>query len=84
MTVFLAEIEALPGRHPAIIGSGVIGRADESRGQVPVAFVRLDPKLGKGVRADDLRAWCKNAMATFKIPEICVVDALLMTATGKL
>ena len=83
MTVFLAEIEALPGRHPAIIGSGVIGRADETRGQVPVGFVRLDPKPGKGVSADDLRAWCTDAMATFKIPEIRIVDALPMTATGK-
>ena len=83
MSVFPAEIEVLLGRHSAIIGSGVIGRADETRGQGPVAFGRLDPKPGKSVSAEDLRAWCKDAMATFKIPEIRIVNALPMTATGK-
>jgi acyl-CoA synthetase (AMP-forming)/AMP-acid ligase II len=44
MSVFPAEIEALLGQHPAIVGSGVIGREDAERGQVPVAFVLLDEK----------------------------------------
>ncbi len=83
MSVFPAELEAMLGRHPAIIGSGVIGRPDEAKGQVPVAFVRLDPVKGKGLDARAIEDWCGEAMATYKRPEIRIVDELPMTATGK-
>lgn len=83
MSVFPAEIEALLGRHPAIIGSGVIGRPDPDRGQVPVAFVRLEPEKAADLTADDIAGWCKDTMATYKLPEIRIIDALPMTATGK-
>ena len=81
MSVFPAEIEALLGQHPAVIGSGVIGRADEARGQVPVAFVLADPEAG--LTAEALAAWCRQNMATYKVPAIRLVDSLPMTATGK-
>lgn len=81
MSVFPAEIEALLGQHPAIVGSGVIGRADEKRGQVPVAFVLTDPASGLTEAA--LVAWCRQNMATYKVPAIYIVDSLPMTATGK-
>lgn len=83
MPVFPAEIEMLLGRHPAILGSGVIGRKDEAKGEVPVAFIHLDPEQADGIDADSLRAWCREQMASFKVPEIRLVDALPMTATGK-
>ncbi len=80
MSVFPAEIEALLGQHPGVTGSGVIGRADEARGERPVAFVTVsDPAL----TADALQAWCRGAMAGYKVPEIRIVAALPMTATGK-
>lgn len=81
MSVSPVEIEAFLGKHPAIIGSGVIGRADEERGQVPVAFVRVDP--AQATSADTIRDWCRDVMATYKIPEVRIVDELPMTATGK-
>ena len=81
MSVFPAEVEALLGQHPAVIGSGVIGRADEARGQSPVAFVLIDPAAG--LTADALAAWCRQNMATYKVPAIHIVEALPMTATGK-
>jgi long-chain acyl-CoA synthetase len=83
MSVFPAEIEAMLGRHPAIIGSGVVGRPDEKRGQVPVAFVLLDPERRTGLTEADLAEWCRANMATYKVPEIRFVDSLPMTATGK-
>lgn len=83
MSVFPAEIEAMLGRHPAVLGAGVIGRDDEARGQAPVAFVRLDPARGEGLTPAALEAWCGEVMATYKRPEIRFVDALPMTATGK-
>jgi acyl-CoA synthetase (AMP-forming)/AMP-acid ligase II len=83
MSVFPAEIEAMLGQHPAIVGSGVIGREDPERGQVPVAFVRVAPSADPPVRPEDIVAWCKQNMAGYKVPEVRIVDALPMTATGK-
>jgi len=83
MPVFPAEIEMLLGRHPAVLGSGVIGRKDEAKGEVPVAFIHLDPDQSEGLDADGLRAWCREQMASFKVPEIRLVVSLPMTATGK-
>ncbi|MBN3856261.1 AMP-binding protein [Paraburkholderia sp. Ac-20340] len=81
MSVFPSELEALLGQHPAILGSAVIGRPDAARGQQAVAFVVLKP--GSGANADELAAWCRASMAVYKVPEIRVIDALPMTATGK-
>jgi long-chain acyl-CoA synthetase len=82
MSVFPAEIEAMLGQHPAIAGSGVIGREDTEKGQVPVAFIALI-EAGGGLDADMLTAWCRERMAAYKVPEIRLVPALPMTATGK-
>ena len=81
MSVFPAEIEALLGQHPAVVGSGVIGQADEARGQAPVAFVLADPDFG--LTAEALAGWCRRNMATYKVPIIHLVASLPMTATGK-
>ncbi|GAA6200836.1 AMP-binding protein [Aquicoccus sp. SU-CL01552] len=83
MPVFPAEIEMLLGRHPAILGSGVIGRADDKKGEVPVAFIQLDPTKADGIDVEMLTVWCRDQMAAFKVPEIRLVDALPMTTTGK-
>ncbi|MFC0282358.1 AMP-binding protein [Camelimonas abortus] len=79
MSVFPAEIEAVLGQHPSVTGSGVIGREDPEKGQVPVAFVMVKDDTS----ADDLLAFCRQRLAVYKIPELRVVDSLPMTATGK-
>ena len=81
MSVFPSELEAMLGQHPALLASAVIGRSDASSGQRPVAFVVF--KAGSQESAYSLHDWCKEAMASYKVPEIRVVDALPMTATGK-
>ncbi len=83
MSVFPAEIEAMLGQHPDIVGSGVIGREDSERGQVPVAFVLVHEARKGKVQAADIAAWCRANMAVYKAPEVRIVDALPMTATGK-
>lgn len=82
MSVFPAELEAMLGMHPRIVGSGVIGRGDEARGEVPVAFVKLDAQ-GPALSAADLQAWCRERMAGYKVPEIRIVAQLPTSATGK-
>ncbi len=81
MSVFPSELEAMLGQHPALLASAVIGRSDASSGQRPVAFVVL--KASSNESAYSLHDWCKEAMASYKVPDIRVVDALPMTATGK-
>ncbi|MBI5256197.1 MAG: AMP-binding protein [Burkholderiales bacterium] len=81
MSVFPTEIEALLGQHPAVLGSGVVGVADAQAGELPVAFVLARP--GAGLTADTLTAWCREHMAGYKVPLVRIVDALPMTATGK-
>lgn len=82
MSVFPTEIEAVLGQHPAVTGSGVIGRPDDNKGQVPVAFVTVLAG-NKGADADTLLAFCKDRLAVYKLPEIRIVETLPMTATGK-
>lgn len=81
MSVFPTELEAMLGQHPAVLGSGVIGVADEQRGQMPVAFVMVDPAAG--LTEDALQAWCRDNMASYKVPRVRIVEQLPMTATGK-
>jgi long-chain acyl-CoA synthetase len=81
MSVFPSEIESVLGQHPGVTGSGVIGRPDDARGQVPIAFVTAE--AGSAVSASALETFCRDRLAVYKIPEIRIVDALPMTATGK-
>lgn len=81
MSVFPSELEALLGQHPKLLASAVIGRPDEKKGEIPVAFVVAKP--GSGLDANSLTNWCKEAMAVYKIPEFRLVESLPMTATGK-
>jgi len=83
MSVFPAEIEALLGQHPSVLGSGVIGVEDAERGQVPVAFVRVRPEDRGLLTEAELIEWCRRNMATYKIPRIRFIDELPLTATGK-
>ena len=83
MSVFPPEIEAVLGQHPAVLGSGVVGRTDAQRGEVPVAFVQLQPEADPATAVQSLTDWCASRMASYKLPEIRLVASLPMTATGK-
>ena len=83
MSVFPSEVETLLGRNPAIAGSAVLGREDAEKGEVPVAFVQLNPDQAGKISEADLSAWCRENMAGYKVPEIRIVEQLPLTATGK-
>ncbi|MGI6796327.1 AMP-binding protein [Gordonia sihwensis] len=80
MSVFPSEVEALMRRHEGIEAISVVPRPDPDRGQVPVAFVVVTEN---GPDERSLVAWARENLATYKVPEVIVVDALPMTATGK-
>src|SRR4051794_4717614 len=81
MSVFPTEVEFLLGRHPRIAGTGVLGVPDPTTGERAVAFVMLEP--GATDTADDVVSWCRDNMASYKVPEVRLVDGLPLTATGK-
>ena len=66
MQVWPREIEEVLAKHPAVQEVGVRGFADAARGEVAVAFVVL--KRGVAVSTEELRAWCKDHLAPFKVP----------------
>ena len=77
------EIEVTLATHPAVADVGVIGVPDEVRGQIAKAFVVLKP--GQTLSPEELIAFCKGKIATYKLPrEIVIVNELPRTPTGKL
>ncbi|MEX2543577.1 MAG: AMP-binding protein [Phycisphaeraceae bacterium] len=81
--VFPREIEEALNRHPAVRASGVVGKADATRGEVPVAYVELEDD--QTVDPGDLRQHCREHIAAYKVPrEIHVVTELPRSPTGKI
>src|SRR3989442_5063748 len=77
------EIEVTLATHPAVADVGVIGVPDEVRGQIAKAFVV--PKPVQSLSSEELIAFCKGKIATYKLPrEIVIVSELPRTPTGKL
>ncbi|MFI9804285.1 AMP-binding protein [Streptomyces sp. NPDC052301] len=77
------EVEDALLRHPDVVETAVVGRPDEARGQVVVAYT----VLRDGARRDPetLRAFLTSELAPYKCPrEFVFLDALPRTATGKL
>ncbi|AVO46143.1 acyl-CoA synthetase [Phreatobacter cathodiphilus] len=83
MSVFPGELEAILGQYPGLLGSGVIGRPDEAKGEVPVAFVWLPEDQRNPAGQTAFADWVGTMMSSYKRPEIRFVDALPMTETGK-
>lgn len=76
------EVEDALLRHPDVVEAAVVGRPDEARGQVVVAYAVLEP--GAPRDAEGLRAFVRTELAPYKCPrEIVFLDALPRTATGK-
>lgn len=80
--VFPREIEEVLNAHEAVKDSGVVGRVDPMRGEVPVAFVEL--KEGAAFDERSLLTFCRQRLAGYKVPdEVRVMDALPRNPTGK-
>ncbi len=81
--VYPTEVEAALLAHPAVDEVGVIGVPDPDWGQVPVALVK--PKREHDLDVEALRAFCRERLASYKVPrEIRMVVGLPRNAAGKL
>ncbi|MCW2843139.1 MAG: lcfB 3 [Nocardioides sp.] len=81
--VYPREIEEVLLTHEDVSLAAVIGVPHESHGEEIKAFVILN--AGATVTPDELVAWGKEQMATYKYPRsVEIVSSLPMTATGKI
>lgn len=79
--VYPAEIEKVLAAHPAVQEAGVCGMKDDRWGEVPAAFVVLK----SAVSTDELHAFCKERLASYKLPKsFAIVDSLPRNALNKL
>ena len=80
------EVEDALLRHPKVAECGVIGAADEERGQIVKAIVVLRPgNEATPETAKELQDFVKQSIAPYKYPRsIEFVSALPRTETGKL
>ena len=75
------EIEEVLYKHPAVEATAVVAMPDDKWGETPCAFVQLK-ELSEATE-EDLSQWCKDHMASFKIPRQFIFDDIPKTSTGK-
>jgi fatty-acyl-CoA synthase len=76
------EVEGVLIGHPAVQEAAVVSMKHEKWGEAPRAFVVL--RNGAEVNADQLRCYCRENLAHFKVPhEFQFINELPKTATGK-
>ncbi|WOI33858.1 acyl-CoA synthetase [Tritonibacter scottomollicae] len=76
------EVEEALYRHPAVETVAVVAMPHEKWGETPCAFVELVG--GQTVDAAVLRAWCKEQLASYKVPGQFVFMPIPRTSTGKI
>jgi long-chain acyl-CoA synthetase len=77
------EVEEVLYEHPAIQECAVIGVPDPVKGEAAIGMVVL--KAGQQVTGEALEAYCREHLATYKVPRRFEVrDALPKSATGKI
>ena len=80
--VYPAEVEAVLGTHPAVALAAGFGVPDPVYGEVG-AYVVV-PRPGARVDPDELRAWCADRLADYKVPRhVAVVPDVPLTPAGK-
>lgn len=81
--VSTVEVEAVLVEHPAVFDAAVVGRPDDLRDEVPVAYVV--PAPGTSCDPDEVLAYAEGRLAKAKRPRaVHVVDELPRTSVGKI
>lgn len=80
--VWPREVEEVIASHPAVVEVGVAGVPDPYQGEAVKAWVVLHK--GSQLSVDELRAYCKEELAAYKVPRrIEFRDSLPKSAVGK-
>ena len=82
LNVYPREVEEVLLAHPAVREAAVIGVPEERHGELPYAFVVLEP--GSSVSTDELLEHCRINLARYKVPKRIELRAELpKTMVGK-
>jgi acyl-CoA synthetase (AMP-forming)/AMP-acid ligase II len=82
ISIYPLEIEDVLYHHPDVLEAAVIGLPDPKWGEVVKAVVVL--RAGSGVQAEELVQFCKDRLASYKVPKsIDIVLSLPHTHLGK-
>jgi fatty-acyl-CoA synthase len=81
--IYPREIEEFLYTHPKVSDIQVYGIPDRKFGEQVMASIIL--KKGMEMTEDEVRAFCKDKIANYKIPRyVRFVDSYPMTASGKI
>ena len=81
--VWPREVEEVLAQNPKILEVGVAGVPDPYRGETVKAWIVLKP--GEKATEEEIRSWCKERLAPFKIPsQVEFRSELPRTTVGKL
>ncbi len=81
--VWPREVEEVISDHPKVMEVGVAGIPDPYRGETVKAWVV--PVSGETLTEEEIKAWCKENLADFKVPsEVEFRDELPKTTVGKI
>ena len=70
--IYPREIEMCLEEHPDVGLAAVIKRPHEVFGEVGVAYI--SPKPGRQPTPEELKAWCKRAIADYKVPKGFIIS----------
>ncbi|OGQ77638.1 MAG: hypothetical protein A3F90_16800 [Deltaproteobacteria bacterium RIFCSPLOWO2_12_FULL_60_19] len=82
ISIYPLEIETVLYHHPDVLEAAVFGLPDPKWGEVVTAVVV--PRKGAALRGDELIQFCKERLASYKVPKsVEIVDSLPHTELGK-
>ena len=80
--IYPRDIDEVLYEHPKIMEACVVGVPDAYRGETVKAFIV--PEAGESITEDEVKAWCKEKLASYKIPKhVEWLDELPKSAIGK-
>ena len=75
------EVEDALYKHPVVDAVAVVAMPHEKWGETPCAFIECVD--GKSTTGDELREWCRQNLAGFKVPSEFRFEPIPKTSTGK-
>jgi fatty-acyl-CoA synthase len=80
--IYAAEVESVVRDHPVVQDAALIGKPDPKWDEVGLMILVLES--GQQVSEDELKAFCRDKLAKFKVPkEFVFADELPYSAYGK-
>jgi fatty-acyl-CoA synthase len=76
------EVEDALYKHPAVASVAVVAMTHDKWGETPCAFIEFVD--GKDAGVDELRDWCRQRLAGYKVPGEFRFEPIPKTSTGKI